>query len=316
MTAEELKNLLSTYNIQFREAGENVGRDNININCPFCAGADPSFHMGLSTVGKGYACWRDPAHRGKNLNRVFKILGLPIVSTDYFFAPNVFDDIAGGTFFNKTAVSKPYIKNITKLPEHFLPIGDRLETKNHRNYLATRGFDNPRLVCGTYDLLFSREPKWADRIVLPIYINDEVTWTGRTILPGVVPRYRSAAGGEARNIKDCLFNYNELVHTSGAALVIVEGPFDALKLDYYGAPSVRATCLFGMVASETQLALLNNMLGNFDSIYIALDRGEVAGAVKLMKQLPFCQILQLPTKDFGEMLSDNIQSYIETAILN
>ena len=58
------------------------------------------------------------------------------------------------------------------------------------------------------------------------------------------------------NIKHCLFDYDNVL-CGGETLVVCEGPFDAIRVNWFGERwGIRATCLFGKSISPEQEALL------------------------------------------------------------
>jgi DNA primase len=58
----------------------------------------------------------------------------------------------------------------------------------------------------------------------------------------------------------------------GWKLVVVEGPFDALKLDYYGYHErVRTTCTFGTSMTMEQIGIINEVSQLFDHTYLLFD---------------------------------------------
>jgi len=85
--------------------------------------------------------------------------------------------------------------------------------------------------------------------------------------------------------KDTLYNLPALVD-GGEILYVVEGPFDALKIDCYGRENgVRAVCLFGKHATAHQLELLSIALSAFDRVTILLDNDAIAEAQDIAQTL-------------------------------
>lgn len=309
----DIKHLLDSHQIHWIDQGTNVAKGNINIKCPWCGPDDKSQHMGINPVTNEYGCWRNVHHRGKNLARLLAALDI-YISED---RQSLIQELANRSFFNKeksietTEREKVYT---TALPMEFLSIEENsIFSKLYINYLKKRGFTQPFKVVKDYDLRYSiMADKWATRLILPIYVNDWVTWTGRAI--GNNPlRYLSPASSEATNIKETVYNYNQLKEAEGDVLVITEGPFDAIKIDMYNKPRVRATCIFGLAATSDQILLLKNLCYNFNSIFIGLDQGTLVQSMDLRKSLVNFNpvIMKLPQKDFGDMNQDEISQLIE-----
>lgn len=312
--------ILQTNKISFVTHGQNVARGHVNINCIMC-GDDPSYHLGIDLNTGWWGCWRSSLHRGKNIFRLFKILGIYVNNADY--SPLDYDLLADGKFFEETTTETTEDKNYTykTLPQEFVPIGNAGSDRFYRQYLQARGFDQLDWLISEYNLKRCRaaSSKWNDRLICPSFIDNEVSWTGRTINPYNPIRYLSPARGEARNIKSCIANYNALLRTEGKALVITEGFFDSLKVDAYGRPDFRATCLFGMSLSEAQLRLLQHIIPNFAYIFLALDQDTYAEAIGVANKLDFCSpiIIQLPSevKDFGDMSIQELWPFLNNTLI-
>ena len=307
----DIKQLLDSHQIYWTDKGSNVAKGNINIKCPWCGSDDKSEHMGINLATNKYGCWRNVHHRGKNIARLLAALDI-YISED---RQSLIAQLANRSFFNKEheTIINPDKVYTTELPMEFLPIEENsIFSKLYVNYLKKRGFNQPFKVVKDYDLRYSiMADKWATRLILPIYVNDWVTWTGRAI--GSNPlRYLSPATNEATNIKETVFNYNQLRDSEGDILIITEGPFDAIKIDMYNKPRVRATCIFGLAATADQILLLKNLCYNFNSIFIGLDQGTLVQSMDLRKSLVNFNpvIMKLPQKDFGDMNQDEILELI------
>jgi hypothetical protein len=152
-------------------------------------------------------------------------------------------------------------------------------------YLQKRGytFDEATEVMQDYGLRSAIDGPFGYRIVFPVEMpHGLATWTGRGINDRMIPKYKTLSPDPDKAkaqklprarlpIGQCLWNARELQYARGRLLVICEGPFDALRVDYYGrAAGIRATCLFGKNLSDDQ-ALLAMSLGRFDKRKLALD---------------------------------------------
>lgn len=308
-----IKELLTKHQVHFVEAGHNVALGNVNIKCPFCSD-DPSEHLGIHLKSGVWGCWRNAQHRGKNLKRLLKKLGITLL--DPTFDQSDIEAIANGTFFKSNKLKYVEGPRVTELPKEFVKINSSgsIDKRYHR-YLQSRGFHDPAQVIADYDLhrCNDRQSPWDDRLIVPVWVGDEVCWTGRAIYENPM-RYLSAKGGEARNIKHCLFNFNDLLLDSGEALVITEGPFDALKGDMYGKPRVRFTCIFGIsTLSAEQARLIRYLSYKYDQVWLALDQSATANAVAMAAEIAFCcpQITEPPEKDFGMMSPAAIHKFCE-----
>lgn len=312
----DIKQILSSNNIPFKEHGENVSKNNVNLSCIFCnqtSDPDGSFHLGINLTSLYWGCWRNHLHRGKNIYRLLRALNLNVTENTY--NPSELGAILDGSFFKK---SEEKIVKYTTLPKEFTMINSSGLDQHYKRYLKSRGFDNPNTVIHKSGLLRSKDQssKWHHRLIIPVYVNDEVSWTGRSIDPNESIRYLSPEKGEARNIKHCLFNFNYLLENEAKYLVITEGPLDSLKCDHYSSTDFMATCLFGMVISEEQIALLRLLTPNFEKVLIATDQGTHIQALTIARAISFCKpiILNLPVKDLGEMQAEDINIFLEREV--
>jgi hypothetical protein len=297
----DIKRILTNHNVEFVEFGPNTGKGEVSIACPLCRD-DPSHHLGLNLTTGYWHCWRNPRHSGKNLARILSILGIFLIEDK----SEAMQKLLTRTYFDPPAeIELDDEIKVTSLPMEFIQIHeDTVLSRPYLKYLQLRGFHNPTQVSKDYDLRRSiMADKWSSRLIIPIYVGDEVCWTARSI--GSNPlRYLSPKAGECRNIKKCLWNFNDLAHSEGEALVICEGPLDAMKIDWYTDKHIRATCLFGMGVSDTQLNLLYQLCPNYNTILIGLDQGTLVQSLTLTRAMGKYSpiIMNLGDhKDFGEM---------------
>lgn len=267
--------------------GPNVKRGEINIKCPFCGTADPSHHMGLSLATGFWACWRNVNHRGKSpLRLLVALLRIPYWKArqlagldDDYVDPEGFSAAAARVLRASapTSISDPApVVRSLRLPAGFELIENRGRSRYHYAYLAeTRGFgDAVDDLIEDYLLCYSKTDEQRDRIVLP-YIEEGalVAWTGRAIGTTTSIRYKDLEVDLcAVPIKDTLYNHDAAI-TKGRILVVVEGPFDALKLDFFGKDlGVRAVALSTNSISDEQIYILEEACVNFDRLVFLMDQ--------------------------------------------
>lgn len=333
MRAFDWPDLLRREGITYVERGANVKRGEINIRCPFCGTADPSFHMGLSLETGWWSCWRNrTAHSGKSpLRLIMKLLGVPYwrarkvagLSEDYV-DPEGFDAAAArflGRDQASTARPEEVRREFLAHDKNSVHITERIATRRAWNYLYQRGFDDRDIepLCHQYDLRTARDGHYANRIIIPYYLDRKlVAWTARAIGPSEI-RYKDLP----RDLclvppKETLFNH-DCIAEGGHALVIVEGPLDALKLDYYGAPfRVRAVGLSTNSVSDEQAAMLAAADDQFDHKLIMMDNASALGLVdsmRLKQELAFlhnARAVKVPSgrKDAGELSANQVIDWV------
>jgi hypothetical protein len=264
--------------IDYVTRGPNTKRGEISIKCPWCGAEDPSEHLGISLTSENWGCYRDPSHRGHSQPRlVAALLGVSYSQAKLIVAQfgradpdNLEQALAALTGMTVLPAHSPEAPHL--LPE-FKPIEQTGTTAKFWRYLATRGFANVADVCKKYSLMCCLTGRWKDRVIIPVVHEGElVAWTGRAIVnPVSAPRYLSSS--EA--IKSTVFN-NDV--GTGKLLLVTEGPFDAMKLDFYGrVHGVRAVACFGVSMSVEQICVLRSLRARFAKCIVLFD-AEATGA--------------------------------------
>jgi DNA primase len=139
------------------------------------------------------------------------------------------------------------------------------------SYLAERGLI-PETIA-TFDLGYCSKGIMRDRVVIPIHNpkGELVAYLGRW--PGVPPdqesRYKLPKGF-AKSLE--LFNAHRAHRHITHPLILVEGAFGAMLLHQAGFP--RVVALFGSSLSESQEALIVELLKDDERIILALDMDE------------------------------------------
>jgi hypothetical protein len=283
-------NFLTQHNIPYITTGK-VGRDDIGCQCPFCGNADSGYNMSISLLDRGWYCWRQPdGHRGKTPHRLIQaLLGCSfldaesIVKSGASFLPNDADFIGRLTALFEPSLSKPVqVRPPLKVPEDFHIIEDIGKGRMFVSYLEKRGFeldDIPYLVKHfnlRYCVSNFLDGAYTNRLIFLITMEHQlVSWTGRHIGRSRL-RYNSLSvenpTSPARlSLKDTVLWYDWLRQVDGGTLVVNEGPFDSLKLNYLGNPhGIYATCVYGSTISDIQLDLLTS-LNQFKNKLILLD---------------------------------------------
>jgi hypothetical protein len=281
---------LDNSHIDYVTSGPNVRRGQIALKCPWCGDDDPSEHLSISLTKDAFGCWRNAKHAGrKPYSLVAALLGCSysqarvIVGQHSAPDPSNLDEALtalGATHAPVQGAKAPP----EGLPPDFKPIKPTGLTGRFWRYLKNRGFDDVGALIKEYGLLCCQHGRWKDRVVLPLYHKKQlVGWTARAIQPTVsAPRYLSSSAA----IKTIVFNEDTLMK-GGKLLYITEGPFDAIKMDFYGEPhGLRATCLFGVNPTPSQIAALQTLTHKFDRVRILFDEGAFDAALQLRDWLP------------------------------
>lgn len=280
--------LLEDNKIEYVTRGPNTKRGEVSIKCPWCGEDDPSQHLGINLLAESWGCLRNARHRGYSsayliatLLRV-SIHQAKIIRKQYevsdpdslLDATKLFsdDDDAGD------AVAEP--TSPTTLPNDFRYIEDEGLTRPYFQYLIRRGFPKPGSLIRYFGLRAALLGRFKGRLIIPVWGGPRKTaligWTGRAIGKVIdAPRYKES-GPE---LKATVLNFDNLRRDGGKLLTVVEGPIDALKLDYFGVKlEARATCLFGANMTPAQAGALNELCRRFDRVNLMLDPDAVQQA--------------------------------------
>jgi hypothetical protein len=275
---------LDAHNIPWVSSGPNTKKGEVSVKCPWCGDDDPSEHLGISLSSNNWGCHRSVTHRGHSpLTLIAALIGCSFGQAKTVlsqFGASDPDDLGQALAGLQNLTSGPLIATAQLekplLPAEFEPIKQTGLTARFWRYLEGRGFDNVEALSGEYRLKCALEGRYKDRIIIPFYSEfDLVGWTARAIARTIeAPRYLSS-GSE---IKTTVFNEDSL-QGGGDLLFITEGPFDALKLDWYGQKwGARATCVFGMAVSLDQSVILTRLAKKFNRAVILFDPGMLDGA--------------------------------------
>lgn len=323
MKVFDWERLLKEQRVPYIEEGANVKRGELAIQCPFCGSADPSKHMGLSRETGWWSCWRNKAaHSGKSpLRLIMKLLGVPYGRAreiaglgDDYVDPEGFDAMAARLMGRDKTEARPeqVKRRFLDMDPDFVEIRDAVRTRKFWNYLYAeeprgRGFnkyeDDVDYLCKEYKLMAGTRGGWADRVILPYFQDGElVTWTGRAIAPATI-RYRDLRLDESLCApKETLFNHDAMLE-GGRVLVVQEGPFDALKVDFYGKQwGVRSVALSTNSIKDAQAYLLQAAAGKFERTIVMLDNATVLGRVDSMRMkqsLAFLQNISIEPVPYG-----------------
>jgi hypothetical protein len=327
--------LLEQHSIEYVDKGKSTAKGNVYVHCPFCGNADPSHHMGISLAGSGWGCWRNSAHRGRSPVRL--LMALLRVSyaqardmaglDDSYVDPDGYESIKHNLFQKSVQVITEQSEKELELSPDFIDISDKkLRTAKFHQYLSeTRGFHPAHIseLCKHYGLKAAVSGKYKDRIIVPYFVERKlVSWTGRAI-SGSSLRYMDLSKEESITPpKLTLYNFNA-TRRPNKILLVCEGPFDALKLDFYGQKfGVRTVAISTNSITDEQTYLLEECCGNFDRVLMVMDNGNSVGIVNSMKlkeklsQIHNIGFTMVPEqfKDGGEMPPKEVETFIRGLI--
>lgn len=309
---------LDENNIHYVTRGPNTKRGEVSVHCPMCGEEDPSEHLGINLQTEKWGCLRDQSHRGKSSRTLIKtILGCSsqqagLIVKQYSHSDPDSLEAALAVLEADNNATIHHDEDLAKKAKHqqlgpqfkdFNAIKPRGVTKRFFTYLANRGYADPQGIIERYDLKCAMTGRYKDRVIIPIRMNGELLgWTSRAIgNPKNAPRYLASS----EDVKTTVFNFDQL-KKGGDRLFIVEGPFDAIKVDDHNFTRVigdepvnyRATCTFGTSLTISQLALLRALSKNFNETWVMFDKGAEGPAANL------ADWLNVPTVTLPDNIDD------------
>lgn len=318
---------LRQHRVEYVTSGPNVGRGQIGVKCPWCGSADPSQHLVISLRGQGWSCRRNQVHSGKSRARLIQFLlrcseaQARQLAYGEDSAVLVEDEDVAGRLRDLLMPGADGPAEPLSLPAEFKPLtASSSLAEPFRAYLWQRGYNVGQVsrLITNYKLHYATRGRFAYRIIMPIYSRTGVlmTWTGRSIVEDEELRYRTltmrrddslADGGPyARcSIKSLLFGLPLLWHAPNPrALIICEGPFDAMRITAFGASlGVYGTCLFGLSVSGAQVRLIDELAERYPLTGLMVDKAAGLQGLALASHSASIQLLQIPpgVKDPGEL---------------
>lgn len=287
--AFNIRRFLSEHGVEYHEKGKNVRHGNINIRCPFC-GDDPSWHLGISPEKGVFACWRDPSHKGRLPRLVSRLLGCSYGQAREIVGDRPLVDNRGMTLeqvargqFERSAHRDETVS--VSLPREFRPLWNRRHRRAaqpYLDYLRSRGFSRPRAAAQQYDLYYAIRGRYQGRVLFTFAVHGAIVgWTGRAISSrSGGPRYMNSPVHMAVR----LWNYDNAIE-GGDLLYIVEGPFDALKIDYATDDSCRAVATLGLPEFAALEVPLRELLHQFKRVRVLWDATVLYGQLEWERKL-------------------------------
>lgn len=306
------EHFLNDYRINFVTRGPNTRRGEVSIKCPWCGEDDPSEHLGINLSKEAWGCHRNAQHRGKAPHRLIKALlscsqgQAELILQQYDASdPDSLDDLTLNPVEHKALT-----EDLSQFDDFISLESETSSNQRFLDYLKNRGFEKPTFLAATYNLKCCITGRWKDRLIIPIYRNAElIAWTGRALQnPVLAPRYLSTSNV----IKTTVFNEDVVLH-GGKVLVVAEGPFDALKLDYFSnGTGAIGTCLFGTSITIDQISILRQASSKYERVVFFLDADAIESSFMATDWLPAAKIGMLPegVKDPGDLSLGQVRSLL------
>lgn len=282
------------HGISFRERGESTKRGNIYITCPFCGTADTKGLMGLDLESGRFGCWKDETHRGASPVRLVQaLLGCTRKHAQEIVGITQPEPDDWDVLVDKLADKKAKEEKFAWPRETFKLSKDKRSARFLEYLRYERGWREPLEMARAYMLRGARTGDHAWRVLFPLQDQTGAIkgYTGRAI--GTARRRYLSTGGEI--INKLIFNARGALE-GGRVFVGVEGPGDALPLDYYGRKyGVRSGGLLGTAMPPARLGTLAHVTRHFGAFYVVLDHGQEELAQRLCGRLGLLGAQTVPT---------------------
>jgi hypothetical protein len=319
---------LDRNSVEYATSGPNVSKNNVAIACPLC-GDDPSQHMVISTIGYGWWCWRNRSHKGKSPVRLVQAL----LHCSFEQAHNIVegstflpDDFHGQVMALLGPTPPPDSREPLSLPDTFKRLGRQPSARPAINYLKRRNFTDKQIdrFYNRHGIVYCSRGAFKGRIIFPITFEGRlVTWTGRSVSPNAMVRYKTLSNDPEKAaadelppalapINNYLLWWDHLIDCDADTIILVEGPFDALKVTTLGwTRGIVATCFFTQSPGPLQIDLLHELLPKYEKKFLLLDQGTIPALIKIAAELQTLGVepLRLPVglKDPGELTGEQLE---------
>lgn len=294
--------------------GVNIRREHLGFACPTCSHDRGNHYSVDESTGKVRGCWRDGSHWMPPAKLLAAVAGISLSHARELVGGS--DSAPDGD--TPRGILEQMEREESKQEAHPEALNWPRDFKHFKSgqdcpfvdYLKARGI--PRWFARDQELRWCSVGRWAPRIAFPLWDDAGrlVGWTARAIGPAKA-KYKAHPPGD---VLDGLLWESDNYVLGVPRLIVVEGPFDALKVAYAlrGEPVVVAAILTNRVGPK-RLARLRKLGKAASDVLVALDNGAEAQGLDLVDQLQTVgarfQPLPSHVKDPGEMSPEEIRKF-------
>lgn len=221
----DIKNILQTLDIPYKDKGKNVGINDINIDCPFCGATE---HLGIH-MAKGYVnCWvcQFDGLKISLVNVLCEVTGLPYNQIKSIIQDNSSDEFTDAY----QEIKKTRQCRLPNETQPILSVNKSMHRDRALKYLLKRNITRSHIY--KYNLQFCSSGMYKGRIIIPIYNKGKlVNYIGRSYT-GSETRYKNCLVTNcSKRLTEVFFNWDNVIESQTKHIRIVEGVFDAMTLD-------------------------------------------------------------------------------------
>lgn len=247
------RSLFDALRVPWKDRGPNCSSGRVNISCPWCGDQDPSFHLSIDESTSAYFCMRTPGSHHSGRSVPWLLLGLKVHPTEIDALVAQHSDEHPPPRLTTSRVQVLDWDKFESAADHEAPL----------DYLRQRGYASAEGLARRYDLRFTRVGRHAWRVLMPLTCPQDgyrvTAFTGRTIRdqtprylindPSGASLYLPTDLGMGRvcvaALQGTALTQEKRLHLSMLAgrhdaLVMCEGPFDALTLVASRSPLLAA----------------------------------------------------------------------------
>jgi hypothetical protein len=302
---------LETTDVDLVYSGQNVGANDVAMECPFCD--DPSTHLTVHRTTGYLNCWRCnfddyKSQSKKGWRPSFKALIREIEKCSWGEAKRIYESLGGdsdefpysSTIKQEICVEKCDFPSGTvsfDSPGPYSALRDKIY-----GYLMSRNFTKYHIQ--KYGLHFCGMGAYTGRIIIPYYLNGKVVnWVGRRTSRMSKGRYLNC------RIDSCCERMANMLYGQetfeGKVLRLVEGAFDKMRIGDSALGLSRSTF------SSKQRNIILQLAKYCDFISLMLDPEAEKRAISIAEELSVggkkIKIVQLPLGlDPAEMTPEEI----------
>lgn len=298
-----------------QENGYVFKSDSITGPAPCHGGDNPNGFSYKYDIGL-WSCWT----HGCNSSYGSNLIGLikAIKKINFFKAKDIVENIILKNIDLTKCISKNREKReVNYWQKHInqTPKINPFELQSPKEYCEFRGFDTDLAI--KYNMGICRNNTiMKNRFVIPIRnINGhDIAFTGRAIDDEIKPKWLHYPNGFTKS--NNLFNIDNVVkYNNNGFIILVEGPFDVLKLEMAGIHN--SVAIMGNNMCIGQIDIIKKC--DFTDVIVALDNDSAGreGAIKTCRKLERC-LMRLwtldatPQKDWGDSSIEEIQNSIKS----